>query len=79
MAEDKEIKWYMDDKGNVSAMRLIVVPSVYLGMLVIICGVVAMFMGNPDAVAAMGVGAGLVATAEASKAWQKGKEGVDEI
>lgn len=66
--------WYHDGKGHISSLRLIVVPSAILGQFVVIAGVVAMFMNNPAAVAAMGVGAGMVASSQAAKAWQKGKE-----
>lgn len=70
MADEKR-KWYQDDKGNISSLRLIVVPSAILGQLVVISGVVAMFMGFPDGVAIAGIGAGLVGLAEGAKAWQK--------
>lgn len=66
--------WYHDDQGNVSSLRIIVVPSAVLGQLVVIAGVWAMFMNNPSSVAAMGVGAGMIATSQAAKAWQKKAE-----
>ncbi len=67
-------KWYQDNDGNISSLRLIAVPSAILGQLVVIAGVVAMFMGYPDGIAASGVGAGLVGLAEGAKAWQKQSE-----
>jgi hypothetical protein len=48
-------KWYQDDKGNVSSLRIIAVPSAIIGQMVVIAGVVA----------------GLVGLAEGAKAWQK--------
>ena len=64
-------KWYQDDEGNTSALRLIVMPSAIIGQLVVISGMIALFMGYTDAVGAMGVGVAMVGLAEGAKAWQK--------
>lgn len=69
-----ENKWYHDDKGNISSLRIIVVPGAYVGFISIIAGLVGMFMQIADAGIAMTVGAGMVATAQAAKAWQKNSE-----
>jgi hypothetical protein len=70
----QERKWWQDDKGNMSSMRLIVVPSALIGQMVVISGTIAMFLGIPEGVSAMGVGAAMIATAQGAKAWQKQAE-----
>ena len=67
-------KWYQDDEGNTSSLRLIVIPSAIIGQLVVIFGMIALFMNKPDAVGAMGVGVAMVGLAEGAKAWQKVSE-----
>lgn len=67
-------KWYQDDSGNFSSLRIIVLPGAYVGFLTIMAGVVAMFMNLTPAGTAMTVGAGMVATAQGAKAWQKREE-----
>lgn len=67
-------KWYEDDNGNISSLRLIIVPGAYVGFITILAGVVAMFLQLPAAGTAMTVGAGMIATAQGAKAWQKGSE-----
>jgi len=64
-------KWYQDNKGNISSLRIIAVPSAIIGQLVVIAGMVALFMNYPDAVGAMGIGVAMVGLAEGAKAWQK--------
>ena len=72
--ETIERKWYQDDKGNISSLRLIVVPGAYIGFITTMAGLVGMFMQLPDAGIAMTVGAGMVATSQGAKAWQKRSE-----
>lgn len=67
--------WYQDNQGNTSAMRIIVVPAGILGMLTVAAGVVAMFLQLQDAAVALTVGAGMIATAQGAKAFQKKYEG----
>ena len=67
-------RWYEDDNHNTSALRLIVVPGAMIGILVALAGTVAMFMSLPAAPAALTTGAGMVATAQISKSWQKSNE-----
>jgi len=64
------MKWFNDQKGKVSALRIIVVPAGVLGMLLVIAGAIAMFLKLPDAGTAIVSGAGMVATAQGAKAWQ---------
>lgn len=70
-----ERKWWQDDRGNMSSLRLIVVPGAYIGFITILAGLVGMYLSLPDAGTAMTVGAGIVATSQGAKAWQKGSEG----
>jgi len=67
-------RWYQDDKQNTSALRLIVVPASIFGLMTVCSGVVAMFLSLQAAGVALTVGAGMVATAQAAKAWQKSNE-----
>lgn len=67
-------KWWQDDKGNMSSLRIIVVPGAYIGFITIISGLVAMFLQLPDAGVALTVGSGIVATSQGAKAWQKRSE-----
>ena len=67
-------RWYQDDKMNTSALRLIVVPAGFVGIGIACAGVVAMFLALPAAGVALTTGAGMVATAQAAKAWQKKTE-----
>ena len=67
-------KWWQDDKGNVSSLRIIVVPSAIIGQIVVLVSLGALLFGIPEAVAAMGIGAAMIATAEGAKSWQKNAE-----
>lgn len=67
-------KWYTDDNGKISSLRIIVLPGAYIGFATVIAGIVAMFMNLAPAGTAMTVGAGMVATAQGAKAWQKRSE-----
>jgi hypothetical protein len=64
-------KLLQDDKGNVSAGRLIAMLAALVGVGIACSGTVAMFLELPASVAAMGTGAGMVATSMAGKAFQK--------
>ena len=72
--EDVKNKWYTDDNGKISSLRIIILPGAYIGFLTVIAGIVAMFMNLVPAGTAMTVGAGMVATAQGAKAWQKRSE-----
>jgi hypothetical protein len=65
------MKLLQDDKGNLSLMRLIVIPSSITGIGTVVMGVIAMFRELPTAGTAMSVGAGMVAAALAMKGLQK--------
>lgn len=67
-------RWYQDDIGNTSSLRMIVVPAAIVGILIAVSGAVAMFFDLSAAGTAMATGAGMVATAQAAKAWQKSSE-----
>lgn len=72
--EEVKNKWYTDDNGKISSLRIIVLPGAYIGFATIIAGIVAMFMNLTPAGTAMTVGAGMVATSQGAKAWQKNSE-----
>ena len=67
-------RWYEDDQRNTSALRIIVVPGAIIGLLIAIAGAVAMFINLQAAAAALSTGAGMVATAQIAKGWQKSNE-----
>jgi len=67
-------RWYEDDQRNTSALRVIVIPASIIGLMVVCSGVVAMFLSLNAAGVALTAGAGMVATAQAAKAWQKSNE-----
>jgi hypothetical protein len=68
------LKWYQEKNGDVSAMRIMVVPGGWIALAVIIAGTVGIFLDVPDSIALAGVGSGLFTVASGVKAWQKGKE-----
>lgn len=70
----KMFEMFCDDVGHVSALRIIVIPGAFVGMCMAAAGVVAMFYQYPAAGTALTVGAGMVATAQGAKAWQKQAE-----
>jgi len=67
-------KWYQDNLGNVSSMRLIAVSGAFIGMAAVIASVVAMFMRIEGAVGMGGISGGLVTTAMTLKWAQKQAE-----
>ena len=67
-------RWYEDDAGNSSSLRILVIPAGFVGLFTVLCSIVALFLKLPDAVSLAGIGAALVATAEGAKAWQKQSE-----
>ena len=69
------MKWYQDDKGNISAGRIMAVPVVFLGCGVVIASVIAMFQSNPDAIAMGGIGLGMIGAGLGGKSIAKRMEG----
>ena len=67
-------KWYQDRNGDISSLRMLVVPAGYIGMFMAVAGTIGMFLKIDLASVAMTAGVGLVTTAMGAKAWQKGKE-----
>ena len=67
-------KWYQDRNGDISSLRILVVPAGYIGMFMAVAGTIGMFLKIDLASVAMTAGVGLVTTAMGAKAWQKGKE-----
>lgn len=64
------MKWYEDNDGNVSSMRIVTMISTITGCLAVIGGVVGMFMGHAESVAIAGVGGGMSGVGEIAKAMQ---------
>ena len=65
------MKWYQDDKGNVSILRIMSVPVLITGIIVELSGVVAMFLDKQATSTALTVGVGIIAATMGAKAWQK--------
>ena len=65
------MKLLQDDKGNASMGRLIAFLAAFVGIVIALAGAVAMFQDRAASVAAMGTGAGMVASSLAGKAFQK--------
>jgi len=63
-----------DDKGKISTMRLIALMSSFLGFGVVVCGVILAFMNRADALGIIGLGAGMLTSAQGFKALQKNVE-----
>ena len=68
------MKWYQDDKGNVSMLRILSMMAGAVGIVVTLAGTVAMFMNLSASGTAMSVGAGIIAASLGAKAWQKVSE-----
>lgn len=68
------MKWWQDDKGNTSQLRIISMMITVLGILVIVAGVVGFFLKYPEAMQVISVGAGLIGSAEFAKVFQKAFE-----
>lgn len=67
-------KWYMDNVGNISAMRILSMLAGVTGISITLAGTVAMFLRISTAGTALTIGAGIIATALGTKAWQKMSE-----
>ena len=68
---DESNKWYQDDTGHVSAMRITLVPASYIGSLGFIAGVIMAFLGNPFGTGIAGISAGMATVLQGAKALQK--------
>ena len=67
-------KWYEESPGNTSMLRVMLMPVLIVGLVVVLSGTVAMFLNNPYSVGAIGAGSGIVSIGLASKAWSKVSE-----
>lgn len=67
-------KWYQDNAGGTSTMRIISMVSSITGCAALVAGGVALFMRVPDAVQYAALGAGMTGLGEIAKSWQAGKE-----
>lgn len=64
------MKWYQDELGNVSSMRIIAMLASVTGCIAVLAGVVGMFAGIAESVPIAGTGAGMAGLGQVSKAWQ---------
>lgn len=67
-------KYLMDGQGKPSSMRLMALTGFMAGVVVVLSGTVAMFLGNPYCIQAITAGAGIIASGELAKSWQKQAE-----
>ena len=67
------MKWFQDEKGNVSSMRIMAMFSTVTGCVAVLAGVVVTILGNAQGVPLATVGAGMTGLGEISKAWQAQK------
>jgi len=67
-------RWYTDEMGKPSTMRVLAMMSGCTGCLLMLASVVAMFAGIDAAVPMAGIGAGAAGLGEVAKAWQSGRE-----
>lgn len=65
------MKWYQDEKGNTSMMRILSMIAGFTGIIISLSGVVAMFLKLSTSGTAMSIGAGILGAALGAKAWQK--------
>jgi len=71
--ESTRYKWYEDQFGNASTMRILAMWGAAMGTAYGISGIIAMFLGLDGATVAMGTGAGLFSLGELAKAIQAQK------
>lgn len=67
-------KWYHDHNGDVSSMRIMVIPAAWAGILITLAGAVGVFFGVNDSIALAGVGSGLFTIASGAKSLAKNQE-----
>jgi len=65
------MKWFQDDKGNVSSMRILSMLTGVIGLLISISGTIAMFLNNVSSSTAMSIGLALTGLALSGKVIQK--------
>lgn len=65
---------FRDRTGKLSALRVIVVPAGWVGIVISLAGAVGMFLNLGASGVAMTTGAGIIATAVGAKAWQRASE-----
>ena len=68
------MKWYQDENGNTSSLRIIAMIIIVVGCGVVISGIVGFFLKLPESMQIISVGAGLIASAEFAKVFQKSLE-----
>jgi len=68
------MKWYEESEGNVSTMRILALLAGITGIITVLAGVVAMFIGLGNSGIALSVGAGIITVALGGKALQKMSE-----
>jgi len=71
--EHTKLKWYQDQLGDTSTMRILAMWGAAMGTAYGISGIIAMFLGLDGATVAIGTGAGLFSLGELAKAIQAQK------
>jgi hypothetical protein len=67
------LKWYQDNEGHASSMRIIAMLGGVTGCIAVLAGCVAVFMRIPDGAILATVGAGMTGLGEIAKSWQAQK------
>jgi len=49
-------KWFQDDKGNTSLLRILCLPGFILGVILCLGGLVGVFFGITESIAVIGIG-----------------------
>jgi hypothetical protein len=71
--ESTEYKWYHDQHGNMSSMRILAVWGATVGTILCLAGIMAMFLGLEGSAISISTGAGLFSLGELAKALQAQK------
>ena len=68
------IKWYEDEPGSTSSIRIMAMVAVIVCSLAVVIGLIGMMMRIPDSGAAIAGGIGGISATLACKAWQSQTE-----
>lgn len=71
-------KWYQDQKGETSHLRIITMMIVIVGICTVLSGLVGFFLKMSESVSLVSVGSAMVLGAEIGKVFQKKFEGINE-
>jgi hypothetical protein len=68
------LKWYHDENGKPSTVRIIAMMGAILGIIISLGGLVGFFMRLTDSIQVIGLGVGVFGVSEFTKALQKRSE-----